>query len=62
MKTKPFPIVKFSKPEPGEADFRFYQISEPDALGCVLLELIDASFSIAPVERVHQSEVTLCAS
>lgn len=61
MKTPAFPIVRYTNPQPGEEVFRFHQISDPDALGCVQLQLICDDF-IKPVERVHVSEVTLCAS
>lgn len=50
-------VVKYSKPQQGEADFRFTVVEIDEIDGNVDIELI-CDWAIRPIENVDISEVT----
>ena len=52
-----YPIVKYAIPQAGEEELRFFL--KEDLGDRVLIELIDSSFTIGPVECVAKSEITI---
>lgn len=52
-----YPIVKYAMPHAGEEELRFFL--KEDLGNRVLIELIDSSFAIKPVECVAKSEITI---